>query len=87
MVSIPKGGRILSPKMLSDENALIAAVSNEGRMLVFPVTELPQLARGKGNKIINIPGSRLQSREEYVIDFGIILSAALLLCIPASAIW
>jgi topoisomerase-4 subunit A len=72
VVSIPKGGRILSPKMLSDENALIAAVSNEGRMLVFPVTELPQLARGKGNKIINIPGSRLQSREEYVIDFGII---------------
>jgi len=72
VVSIPKGGRILSPKMLSDQNALIAAVSNEGRMLVFPVTELPQLARGKGNKIINIPGSRLQSREEYVIDFGII---------------
>ena len=72
VVSIPKGGRILAPKILSDENALIAAVSNEGRMLVFPVTELPQLARGKGNKIINIPGSRLQSREEYVVDYGII---------------
>ena len=72
VVSIPKGGRILAPKILSDENALIAAVSNEGRMLVFPVNELPQLARGKGNKIINIPGSRLQSREEYVVDYGII---------------
>ena len=41
-------------------------------MLVFPVTELPELARGKGNKIINIPSSRLQSREEYVVDYGII---------------
>ena len=33
----------------------LVAVSNEGRLLVFPVTELPELARGKGNKIINIP--------------------------------
>ena len=72
VVSISKGARILAPKMLDTGNALIAAVSNEGRMLVFPITELPELARGKGNKIINIPSSRLQSREEYVIDCGII---------------
>jgi len=72
VVSIPKGGRILSPKMVNDANALIAAVSNEGRLLVFPIAELPELARGKGNKIINIPGSRLQAREEFVIDYGVI---------------
>lgn len=72
VVSIPKGARILAPKTFSDADSLIAAVSNEGRMLVFPVTELPELARGKGNKIINIPSSRLQSREEYVVDYGII---------------
>ncbi|MDG2116640.1 MAG: DNA topoisomerase IV subunit A [Porticoccaceae bacterium] len=74
VVSIPKGAHIVAPKMLGEQNSLIAAVSNEGRMLVFPVTELPQLARGKGNKIINIPSSRLQSREEYVVDYGIIPS-------------
>ena len=74
VVSIPKGARIVAPKMLGEQNSLVAAVSNEGRMLVFPVTELPQLARGKGNKIINIPSSRLQSREEYVVDYGIIPS-------------
>jgi topoisomerase-4 subunit A len=72
VVSIPKGGRILSPKMVNDANALVAAVSNEGRLLVFPISELPELARGKGNKIINIPGSRLQAREEFVIDYGVI---------------
>ncbi len=72
VVSIPKGARILSPQMVNTDNALIAAVSNEGRMLVFPIADLPELARGKGNKIINIPGSRLQSREEFVIDYGII---------------
>ena len=72
VVSIPKGARILSPQMVNTDNALIAAVSNEGRMLVFPIADLPELARGKGNKIINIPGSRLQSHEEFVIDYGII---------------
>ncbi len=72
VVSIPKGGRILSPKMVSDTNGLVAAVSNEGRLLVFPISELPELARGKGNKIINIPGSRLQAREEFVVDYGVI---------------
>jgi topoisomerase-4 subunit A len=72
VVSIPKGGRILNPKMVNDANSLIAAVSNEGRMLVFPIADLPELARGKGNKILNIPGSRLQSREEFVIDYAVI---------------
>ena len=72
VVLLPKGAKILSPKMVNDANALIAAVSNEGRLLVFPIAELPELARGKGNKIINIPGSRLQAREEFVIDYGVI---------------
>ena len=72
VVSIPKGARILSPQMINTDNALISAVSNEGRMLVFPIADLPELARGKGKKIINIPGSRLQSREEFVVDYGII---------------
>ena len=72
VVSIPTGGRILNPKLVHDVNAQIAAVSNEGRMLVFPIADIPQLARGKGNKIINIPSSRLQSREEYVVDYAVV---------------
>lgn len=36
-------------------------------MLVFPVTDLPIMARGKGNKLIGIPGARVASREEYVV--------------------
>jgi topoisomerase IV subunit A len=73
IVSIPKGGKMLSPKLVRDpESCLLVAVSNEGRMLVFPVSELPQLVKGKGNKIINIPSSRLQSREEFMVDVAIV---------------
>jgi topoisomerase-4 subunit A len=48
------------------EDDWIVAVSTEGYMLVIPLSELPQMARGKGNKIINIPSAKLKSREEYV---------------------
>jgi len=73
VVTIPSGGRVLAPKPLGNsENCLLVAVSNEGRMLAFPVAELPQLARGKGNKIISIPASRLQSREEFMVDVAVV---------------
>lgn len=68
VLSLPKGGRVLQPSIVADyEDCYVAAVSNEGRMLMFPLAELPQLARGKGNKIINIPGARVQAREEFVV--------------------
>jgi len=67
-LTLPKGARVLQPAPVSgDEGSYVVAVSNEGRMLVFPLADLPQMARGKGNKIIGIPGPRLQSREEFVI--------------------
>ena len=50
----------------------MAAVTNEGRLLVFPLADLPQLARGKGNKIIGIPSARVQSREEFVVAVQVI---------------
>ncbi|MEH6635497.1 MAG: DNA topoisomerase IV subunit A [Halioglobus sp.] len=67
-ISLPKGGQVLEPAAIAAvEGSWVAAVSNEGRLLVFPLADLPQLARGKGNKIIGIPGARVQSREEFVV--------------------
>jgi topoisomerase-4 subunit A len=74
VVSIPRGGRVMSPKVIFGDNCFIAAASNEGRLLIFRLAELPELARGKGNKIINIPASRLIDRQEYVSDYAILES-------------
>ena len=60
------------------EQALLAAITSEGRLLVFPVSELPALARGKGNKIINIPSVRAATREEVVCDVAIFMPDATL---------
>lgn len=74
LLTLPEGARVLPPQLLLNDPAqtLIAAVSNDGRLLVFPVTELPELARGKGNKIINIPSAKVKTREEYVIAVSVI---------------
>lgn len=72
-LSLPSGSRVLNPTMIDENEPLwLTAISNEGRMLVFPVAELPELARGKGNKIINIPSSRVQSREEFMLAVNIV---------------
>ena len=39
---------------------------------MFPLKELPQLAKGKGNKMMSIPSNKVASREEYVIDMAIL---------------
>ncbi|GIS75199.1 MAG: hypothetical protein CM1200mP12_09180 [Gammaproteobacteria bacterium] len=63
-LKVPENGKALSPQPVITTEDNIAAISSEGRMLVFPVSELPELARGKGNKIINIPKKRYQAGEE-----------------------
>src|SRR5690606_40044084 len=73
VVSVPKGARIMPPVVIPEtaSTLYLAAISNEGRMLVFPLSELPELAKGKGNKIISIPSARVQNREEYVVAVAV----------------
>jgi topoisomerase-4 subunit A len=67
VLSLPKGARVLAPVAVKDLNSdVVAVISNRGRLLVFPVAELPQLAKGKGNKIMAIPGAKVAAREEFV---------------------
>lgn len=69
LLSLPAGSKVLTPRFVTiTEETYLIAVSNEGRMLVFPIGELPILARGKGNKVISIPGARVQSRDEFMVD-------------------
>ncbi|MBB2898175.1 DNA topoisomerase IV subunit A [Pseudomonas sp. AS2.8] len=77
LISLPNGARVLSPKPVASlENTSLAVVTNEGRLLVFAITELPQLAKGKGNKLISIPGERVAKREEYVVDLAVVPAGA-----------
>ncbi len=73
LLSLPKGGRVLPPLVIDDpETQQVAIVSNEGRLLLFPLSDLPVLARGKGNKMLSIPSARVQTREEYVLGLVVL---------------
>lgn len=78
-LSLPKGSKPLQPQLVSNkETDLIAAVTNTGHMLIFSLKELPELAKGKGNKILSIPGSRVLNREEFLVDIAVLQSNQLL---------
>ena len=79
LLTLPKGACVLPPYLIhrtdgdaSAADNFVAVVSNEGRLLIFPLADLPELGRGKGNKMLSIPGARVQSREEFVIALGVI---------------
>lgn len=73
VLSLPRGGQVLQPAPIGSlEESLVAAVTSEGRLLIFPLVDLPQMARGKGNKIIGIPSARVQAREEYVVAIQVV---------------
>ncbi|WP_100752099.1 DNA topoisomerase IV subunit A [Vibrio salilacus] len=67
LVTLPLNSQVLTPKCIGDlDHDEILAITNQGRMLLFPIKDLPQLGKGKGNKIINIPAAKAKEREEYV---------------------
>ncbi|CAM3787528.1 DNA topoisomerase IV subunit A [Pseudomonas wadenswilerensis] len=79
LLSLPNGAKVIAPRPVADrEHNWLAAVTTEGRLLIFKISDLPQLGKGKGNKIIGIPGDRVASREEFVTDLAVIPDGATL---------
>ena len=69
---VQEGAQVLIPRAVENEQDLLAAITNQGRMLVFPLTELPKLARGKGNKIIGIPKASFESGEDFLQEVAVL---------------
>ena len=68
ILTVPKGAEVLTPGIVQDyENDLIAVVNNQGRLLVYPLSEVPELAKGKGNKLFGISSKKFNAGEEELI--------------------
>ena len=73
LLALPKGALPLRPAAVEDSpGLLLAAISSDGRMLVFPLDQLPELAKGKGNKIIQIPAKRARERQELLTHLALV---------------
>lgn len=67
-LSVPTGAEALGSLLIQSlETDFIAVVTTSGYLTIYQLTELPQLARGKGVKLINIPSKLLKAREEFVL--------------------
>src|SRR5690606_32899300 len=66
VLNLSEGAKVLCPVPVSGSGSVIAAVFGEGRLLVFPVAELPEMARGKGNRIFGTPTGKGAAPERLV---------------------
>ncbi|MBE2894688.1 DNA topoisomerase IV subunit A [Spirabiliibacterium falconis] len=72
LINLPENAQPLPPQAIEGEDKLLVAITNIGKMLIFPVQELPMLSKGKGNKIIGIPANKAKAREELLSQILII---------------
>jgi topoisomerase-4 subunit A len=62
MLSVPSGSVPLVPQKVNKmETDLLAAATDGGRLLIFPLSELPLLPKGKGVKIVSLPAGKGES--------------------------
>ncbi|ORU94548.1 MAG: DNA topoisomerase IV subunit A [Cycloclasticus sp. symbiont of Bathymodiolus heckerae] len=72
LLSLPKGASVLPPTLYTADDGLVAIISKQGRLLIFPASEMPVLNRGKGNKLMQISSKDLASGDDGVIGFCVV---------------
>lgn len=70
IVTLKENHELLNPEAVIDlEKDSIAAITSKGRLLIFKLRQLPNLKKGKGNKIISIPKKELKSTTPEILSF------------------
>ena len=72
-LSVPANGKVLPPRRIRNpQEDMVAVLANDGRLLVFALKDLPEMPRGKGNKMMAIPSAKLADRSEFVQDVQVL---------------
>jgi topoisomerase IV subunit A len=72
LINVPEGALVLPPAPVPGDDALVAVTSEGGKLLVFPVKDVPELARGKGNKLFDIPSKKFADREDFLTGMAVV---------------
>ena len=71
--NLPEAAQVLPACPLPAEGAaLVCAASSEGRLLVFPAADVPEMDKGRGNLLFGIPGKKARSREELMAAVAVV---------------
>jgi topoisomerase IV subunit A len=72
VLNVPENAHVLAPAPVPSAVSLVAAVSSEGKLLAFPVGEVPEMPRGKGNKLYDIPAKKARARTELMTAVAVV---------------
>jgi topoisomerase IV subunit A len=72
VLSVPENAQVLAPAPVPSADSLVVVVSSEGKLLSFPVSEVPEMPRGKGNKLYDIPGKKARARSELMTAVAVV---------------
>ena len=77
VLSVPENAKAIPAAAVPEADGALVAVAAaadgaDGRLLVFPVSDLPELAKGRGNKLFSIPSARADAREELVVSVVVV---------------
>jgi topoisomerase-4 subunit A len=72
VLNVPQNAHVLPPAPVPSADSLVAAISSEGKLLAFPVGEVPEMPRGKGNKLYDIPGKKAAARQELMTAVAVV---------------
>jgi topoisomerase IV subunit A len=67
LLTLPENAKVMTPMAVNHEDDMLLAITQAGRMLMFPVGELPQMSKGKGNKIISIPSAEAAAGADRLV--------------------
>jgi topoisomerase-4 subunit A len=72
LLNVPENAQVLAPAPVLSMESLVAVVSSEGKLLAFPVGEVPEMPRGKGNKLYDIPSKKAAARQELMTAVAVV---------------
>jgi len=72
VLNVPENSHVLPPALVSSPDALVLVINSEGKMLGFKVGDVPEMPKGKGNKLFDIPAKKAASREEVLTAVAVV---------------
>lgn len=72
-IKLPEKAKVLLPlKTHYNAEEQLVIVTKQGRLLMFPITEMPQLSKGKGNKVMGIKSDEAKSGKDGIVAWALI---------------
>src|SRR6202163_3447255 len=72
VLTVPANALVMPPAFVASPEALVCVASSEGKMLAFKVADVPEMPRGKGNKLFDIPSRKAAARAEMLTGIAVV---------------